>query len=268
VLRPAFWSLLILNASLFVYAQGYLGNAKTGEHEPERLNRQFNTEKLTLLAHDQGGAAKAGKPAAPAPAAPASASASASAGEPASAPAASPTPAPAATPAAPAEAARPAAAVVACTEAGPFDEGDARRFENRLAPLDLGARMSRQEVQAQDVKSWLVNIPPQPTREAAERKAAELRELGVTDFYIMPADSPMKFAISLGMFKTESGAQTMLANLNKQGVHTARVTPRGPLTTHFVYRLRNLDQPARERVVAITERFDGISVGNCGAAKP
>jgi cell division septation protein DedD len=160
-----------------------------------------------------------------------------------------------------------AAPSVACTEAGPFNESDARRFESRIAALDLGARVSHQEVESQEVTGWIVNVPPQPTREAAERKAAELRELGVTDFYIMPADSGMKYAISLGMFKTESGAQTLLANLTKQGVHTARITPRGPQTTHLVYRLRNLDAPTRERVAAIATRLDEASVRNCGAAR-
>lgn len=264
MLRTAFWSLLILNASLYAYAQGYLGNAKTAEHEPERLNRQFNTAKLTLLPHDQSDApARPAKGARPA----------AAAAAPTPAPAPAPEPVAEAAPAKPA--AEPARAdarpvtgpVTACTEAGPFDASDARRFESRIAPLDLGARLSRQEVQAQDVHSWLVNIPPQPTREAAEKKAAELRELGVSDFYIMPADSAMKYAISLGMFKTEAGAENMLANLNKQGVHTARITPRGPQSAHMVYRLRELDAPTRERIVTIAKRFDNVNVGNCGAQR-
>jgi hypothetical protein len=249
VLRLAFWSLLILNAAVYGYAQGYLGNGRTAEHEPERLERQFNTAKLTLLAQDGTKAGKPGKAARPAPAPEAQVAAT---------PAPAPVPAPAPAGVTPA---------VACTEAGPFTESDARRFETRIAPLDLGPRLSRQEVQSQDVTSWIVNIPPQPTREAAERKAAELRELGVSDFYILPADSALKFAISLGMFKTEAGAQTMLANLNKQGVHTARITPRGPLTTHVVYRLRNLDAPTHERVAAIALRLDEAGVRSCGAAR-
>jgi hypothetical protein len=235
-----------LNVILFAYAQGFLGASRGADHEPARLKRQFNTAKLTLLTREQ---AEAAASAAPAPTAPGD-------GTPPAAPA--PAPAAAAVPATPA--ARPA---FACTEIGPFDETDARRFETRLAALDLGERQSRQSVQAQDVNSWLVNIPPQGGKEGADRKSAELRELGVTNFYVLQGDSPLKYAISLGVFKTEKGAQALLAQLNKQGVHSARVTPRGPQTTHYVYRVRALDAANRKRVEGYAQRYD-VEVKSCG----
>jgi hypothetical protein len=244
VLRLAFWSLLFLNAALFAYAQGLFGAARSNEHEPARLKRQFNTAKMTLLTRDQAeAAAKAAAPPAGEDAAPASAAASA--------------PAPASAPAAPAPA-------FACTEIGPFNSTDAHRFEARLTALDLGDRQSRQTIQAQDVSSWLVHIPPQGSKEAADKKAAELRNLGVTNFYVINNDSPLKYAISLGVFKTESSAQAMLAQLGKQGVHTARIAPRGPQTTHYVYRLRGLDAATRKRVEGYAERYDGADVKSCG----
>jgi pyruvate/2-oxoglutarate dehydrogenase complex dihydrolipoamide acyltransferase (E2) component len=246
VLRLAFWSLLFLNAALFAYGQGYLGNARNGEHEPERLKRQFNAAKLTLIAREQAAAV--------APAAPAITAA----------PAPAPAPAPVSPPAAPeqAPAATPAAGA-ACTEAGPLASADARRFETRLAALELGGRQSRQAVTAQDVSSYLVYIPPQGGKEGAERKAAELRGLGVTSFYVMQGESPLKWALSLGVFKTEVGAQTLLAQLNKQGVHSARIAPRGPQSTRYVYRFRDLDAATRERVAAIAARFDDGDLKAC-----
>jgi hypothetical protein len=253
VLRLAFWSLLFLNAALFAYAQGLFGTGKSNEHEPARLKRQFNTAKMTLLTREQAeAAAKAAAPPAggdEAAGAPAGRAGSASAPAAATATtAAAPAPAPA----------------FACTEIGPFDSGDARRFEARLATLDLGDRQSRQTIQAQDVTSWLVHIPPQGSKEAADKKAAELRDLGVTNFYIMNGDSPLKYAISLGVFKTESGAQAMLAQLVKQGVHTARIAPRGPQSTHYVYRVRSLDAATRKRIAGFAERYDGTEVKACG----
>jgi hypothetical protein len=250
VLRLAFWSLLFLNAALFAYAQGLLGTARSNEHEPARLKRQFNTAKMTLLTREQAeAAAKAAAP--PAAEDAASASAAASAPAPASAPAAAPAP-PAPAPA------------FACTEIGPLNSTDAHRFEARLAALDLGDRQSRQTVQAQDVNSWLVHIPPQGSKEAADKKAAELRNLGVENFYIMQGDSPLKYAISLGVFKTESGAQALLAQLTKQGVHSARIAPRGPQTVHYIYRVRGLDTATRKRIEGYVERYDGAEIKNCG----
>ncbi len=252
MLRFAFWSLLVLNALLFAYGQGYLGATRANEHEPARLKRQFNTAKMTLLTREQ---AQAAARAAPAPSGPAQ--------DPPAAPAAS---APVPAPAAPAAAAAPVGdapkPAFACTEIGPFDAADARRFETRLAALDLGERQVRENVQAQDVTSWLVNIPPQGGKEGAERKSNELRQLGVTNFYVLNGDSPLKYAISLGVFKTEAGAQALLAQLNKQGVRSARITPRGPQTTHYVFKLRALDAPTRKRVAGYAERYD-VDIKTC-----
>jgi len=243
VLRIAFWSLLVLNVALFAYAQSYSGMSKGSEEERARIKPQLEPGKLVLLTNAQADAAKA----APAPEAAAPAAA---------APAAA-TPAPAtAAPAAPAKA-------LACIDVGSFSAGEAKRFESRLASLDLGERQSRQAVQAQDVTSYLVNIPPQASKEAADRKAGELRELGVTNFFIMSGDSPLKWAISLGVFKTESGAQTLLAQLNKQGVHSARITPRGPQSTRYMYRFKDIENDARERIVSVADAVSSAEVHNC-----
>jgi len=253
LLRFAFWSLLFLNAALFAYGQGYLGTGNGDDHEPARLKRQFNTPKLVVLTAEQ---AQAAAKAAPAPTAPGdSANDSTADGKPAAAAAAPPQAQAQPQPETPA---RPPAADLVCLDIGTFSANGAKRFEARMAALDLAERTAagRQTVQAQDVGSWLVNIPPQGSKEAADRKANELRNLGVTNFFIIRDDSPLKFGISLGLFKTESGAQNLLAQLGKQGVHTARITPRGPQTTRYIYRLRGLDEATRKRVVGYAERYD------------
>jgi hypothetical protein len=241
VLRFVFWSLLFLNAALFAYAQSYLGTSKGSEEERARIKPQLDPGKLVLLTNAQADAAKTS----PAPqSASAPASAPAKAAEQASVPA-------------------PPAKALACIDVATFSAGEAKRFESRLASLDLGDRQSRQAVQAQDVTSYLVNIPPQPSKDAADRKAAELRGLGVTNFFIMSGESPMKWAISLGVFKTESGAQTLLAQLNKQGVHSARITPRGPAVTRYAYRFRDIEDDARERIVSVADAVSSAEVKNC-----
>lgn len=247
MLRFAFWSLLALNGALFAYGQGYLG-AGGEEHEPARVKRQFNTPKLVLLGAEQAQA----RALAQAPSNTAAATTTATAAAPAVAPAAAPAPAPRA---------------LACLDVGTLNAAQAKRFEARLAALDLADRLpgARRETQEQEITNWLVHIPPQGSKEAAERKAGELRELGVGgDFYIIQGDTPMRYAISLGMFKTESGAQTLLANLNKQGVHSARILPRGPQSTRYSYRLRNLDEATRKRLASYAERFDGAEARSCG----
>lgn len=249
MLRFVFWTLLFLNAALFAYGQGYFGTA-AGEHEPERLKRQFNTAKMTMLSNEHADAM---------------AQKTAAAGTPAEA--APPAPAPRAPAPVQAPVAAPAAAsvlkTVACTDVGTFDAVEAKRFEARLAALDLGGKQSRQAQQEQDVSSWLVNIPPQGGKDAAERKSAELRNLGISDFYVLQGDSPLKWAISLGVFKTESGAQARLAQLNKQGVRTARITPRGPQTTVYSYRFRDIPEATRARIVATASAIASAEAHAC-----
>ena len=238
MLRFVFWSLLFLNAALFAYAQGYLGTNMGNEEERARIKPQLEAGKLRLLSGEQADAAAKSAPAA--------------SGQPAAAPAEASATAPAAAPAA-----------LACIDVGTFSAAESRRFESRLTALDLGERQSRQAVPAQDVTSYLVNIPPQGSKDAADRKAAELRNLGITNFFIMQGESPLKWAISLGVFKTVTGAQTLLAQLNKQGVHSARITPRGPQTTRFSYRFRDVEADTRDRIVGIAEALSAAEARNC-----
>jgi cell division protein FtsN len=228
VLKVVFWILLGLNAVLFAYGQGLLGKFKGNEHEPARIRNQLAADKLTLVPAAQALAAGV-----PAPAQPAEAPATA------------------------------AQALLACTEVGTFGSAGARRFETRLARLELGEHQSRLTVPAQEVTSYLVHIPPLGSKEAAERKAAELRGLGVENLFVMSGDSPLKWAISLGVFKSQAGADALQAALARQGVHGARIYPRGPVTNRFAYRFRDIDAATRARIADIADAFDSAQVKDC-----
>ena len=55
---------------------------------------------------------------------------------------------------------------------GDFAQAEARKFEDRLAPLGLGERQQRRNAAGQEVSSYIVHIPPQANRAAAEKKVA------------------------------------------------------------------------------------------------
>ena len=69
------------------------------------------------------------------------------------------------------------APVLACIEWGSFALADLPRAEKALEPLGLGARLGQRR--SEELASWWVHVPAQPTRQAAINKAAELRNLGV-----------------------------------------------------------------------------------------
>jgi hypothetical protein len=233
-MRFVFWALLCANVLVFAYGQGLLGNPDGGAREPARLRNQLAPGKLVLITSEQ-------------------AQAMASAGVPAEPVAETTAAAPPAAPALPPPAIVP---LLACVETDAFTAGDARRFEARLARLDLGARQTRLTVPFQEVTSHLVYLPPQGGKEGADRRSAELRERGVTSFFVMQGDSPLRWAISLGVFKTDAAARVHAATLAKQGVENVRILPRGPQSQRFAYRFRDIDTDIRRRIV---EAGRGIS---------
>lgn len=101
---------------------------------------------------------------------------------------------------------------------------DADRLTSLLAGKFSEFKLVRQTV-AGEGNGWWVYVPPLSNKAEADKKAAELRQLGITD-YFMIAEGQNRFAISLGVFSTEKGAQDRLAELKEKGVRTARLTPR------------------------------------------
>lgn len=237
MLKLIFWTVLSLNAALFAYSQGMLGSYKASEREPQRLRNQLNTDKLVLQMPGGGPAAAAAPAAAPVLAQ---------------------------TPPTPAEAPAAAApALLACTEVGNFNASQARRFEKLMEPLALGERQTRQDITIAEVTSHMVMIPPMGSKDAADKKAAELKAQGVTNYFILNESTPTKWAISLGVFKAESAAQTLLAQLKKQGVTGARVAGRTSQAARQVYRFRDLDPASRAALDAAVTKFDDITARGC-----
>ena len=229
MLKLIFALLVAANVALFAYGKGYLGQFSGNEREPARLQKQLNTDKLQLI--------------------------SASKAESAAAAVAPPPPVP-----------RDEPAAVACLEAGNFALADARKFEERLAPLELGDRQQRRNLPGQEASSYIVHIPPQASRAAAEKKADELRALGITNFFVLNDSSPLRWGISLGVFRTEAAAQAQLAALAKQGVQSARVAPRYSGSKQVIYQFRDISEETRSRISKIVAKFPEQETRSCSPA--
>jgi hypothetical protein len=78
----------------------------------------------------------------------------------------------------------------------------------------------------------------------------------------MNADSPMKWAISLGVFKSEAAAQAQLAALNKQGVHSAKVAGRAS-GTRVAFQFRGIDAATSARIERMAETYAGQETRAC-----
>ena len=244
MLKFIFWSLLAVNAGLYAYGQGYLGHFSGNEREPQRLSNQLNADKLVIISEEKANSANSSNSAN-------SASASAAAGAAAGAAAST------------VAGAKAAPEILACVEIASFVLADARRFETVLAPLKLGDRQLRHNLPGSEVSSYVVYMPPQGSKEGAEKKAAELRALGVRNYFIMSDNTPMRWAISLGVFKTEAAAQNQLAALSKQGVRTAKIAPRMSGSKLLSFQFREVDPDLKVRLEQLRSSFPGTEMRSC-----
>ena len=109
---------------------------------------------------------------------------------------------------------------------------EADQLASTLAERFAGVRVERRAV-ASEGSGWWVFVPPLPNKAEADRKAAELKELGVKDYFVVQDAGPSQYAISLGVFSGEKGGQERLAELKAKGVKSAKVAPRPGKETQF-----------------------------------
>ena len=226
-------ALLVANLAMFVIERG-----EPAGHEPARMKNQLHPDRIRLL------------PATASPPAPA-ADAPAAAAPPAAAPAA-----------ATVAAAGAAGAAGACIELASFTAAEAGRFEARMAELGLADRASRRDVPTPS--SYMVMIPPQGSREAADAKTEELRRLGISDTFIIQDNSPRRWGIALGTFRTDEAAQSHLAAMSRRGVRTARVEQFGTGPARIAIQLRGLDAAAEAQVTRARAEFPRQEAQGCG----
>ncbi len=218
-MRAAFLFLVLANLAFFAWAM-FLA-PRDGVDERVRLRSQIEPDRIRILPPEPGSLA-----AAPAP---------------------KPKPAAAPDPGTPAAPGSPAAS---CTEWGSFTLADVAAAEKALEPLALGTRLSQRRVE--ETAAWWVYMPPQGSRPAAQKKALELKTLGIEDWFIVSDEGKWRWAISLGVFRSEEGARNQLETLKAKGVRTALMGERELQVPKVWLQVRNADpgQAARWRDIA------------------
>lgn len=191
-MRLAFLLLLLINIALWPFASGMLAPDSDGA-EPLRLTSQIDPERIRILPSDGS----------------------------APAPVAALAPAVASEPAVPDAEAAPEGV---CRVLTGFTREQADQFIARAREAYPTVQLAESEQPGSP--SWWVHIPDLATRQLADRKLGELRALGVREMALMPDADGQKFAISLGLFKTEAAAKELMSRLSGQGVRSARIAMR------------------------------------------
>lgn len=161
----------------------------------------------------------------------------------------------------------PRPARIACLEWGSFTLADAPAAARVVESLGLADRLS--ERRTQETAGWWVFIPPQrDRRQGAQRKARELRALGVKDYFIVQEEGPHRWAVSLGVFRTEEAARARLEALQQKKVRSAEVGPRETRVPKLWLQVREVELSTRERLEAIVSRIPGTELRVCEPADP
>jgi len=196
--------LVLANLLFYAFSAGYFGRPENPD--AGRLEQQVEPDKMRLVSHGEAPPASK-KVVEPPPVAEA---------EPA--PVAEAVPAPAPAPA-------PVAVEKICLRWEHLPVADANRLAARIDEKFAGFKQVKRAVAAEGA-GWWVYIPPLPGKDEAEKKAGELRQFGITDYFIIQEAGPNRFAISLGVFSSEKGAQERLAELKAKGVRSAKLNIR------------------------------------------
>ena len=228
-MRTLFLVLLLANVAFFAWSR-YVSPPEAGA-DPAPLARQIEPQKLKVIAPGE---------------------------VPSPAPAAAPAPV-SARPATP-----PAPVAVKCVEWGSFTVSDTSRAEKALEPLALGARIAQRHTEEQ--AGWWVFIPPQRSgRPGAVRKATELKSLGIDDYFIVQEEGPNRWAVSLGVFRTEEAAQARLAALREQGVRSAQVGARETTVPKVWLQVKGVDGPLEAKLRDVAREIEGSDLRPCSS---
>jgi hypothetical protein len=148
-----------------------------------------------------------------------------------------------------------------CIEWGAFNTADVARARGLLDGVVPTERIS--ERQLDEAAGWWVFVPPQGNRQTAIQKTGELKRLGIDDYFVVQEDSRFRFAISLGVFRSEEAARSRLEEVRGRGVRTAQMGTRQTPVHKVFLQLRQPAEGVRPKLAQLKDAFPGVEVGDC-----
>jgi hypothetical protein len=220
--------LVLANLLFYAFSEGYFGRAENPD--ARRMTQQVAPERMKIVAR---GDLPTSTPAPTPPVVP----------SPPAEPEAQAPVAPVATPE--------PVVVASCSRWENLQPADADRLAALIGQKFPAFKLSRR-LDPGEGNGWWVFIPPQADKAGADKKAAQLRGLGVTDYFIVQEAGPNQYAISLGIFSSEKGAQERLADTKALGVRSAKLSMRPGKDSHVSLDARGpaVDMPALRKVAA------------------
>lgn len=151
----------------------------------------------------------------------------------------------------------------ACVEWGTFGAAEIARAQTALDQLAFGERARRIAISVS--AGYWVHIPPLASKTDMDRKAGELQKLGVTDYFPMLEPVRWRYAISLGVFRSEDGAKRYLAQLRQKGVRSAIIGEREQRVTQTAFIISEPTETESAKLVELRDEFpdSGLRAVEC-----
>ena len=143
---------------------------------------------------------------------------------------------------------------LACFEWGPVTDDVWSQAKPKLKEIRV---IPVKPVMTETADKYWVYIPSQGSLAGAQKKSEQLKALNVTDFFIIQDQSKWQFAISLGIFSSRQAADKQLGNLQAQGVRSAVVGAREPVTRTWTTGFRKLDTDKASRLTELVKSLAG-----------
>jgi cell division septation protein DedD len=141
---------------------------------------------------------------------------------------------------------------------------DIARAEAAIAQLALPAERVRR-VQKDAMGYWVL-IPPLPSKDETDKVMAALKAQGVSDFSLVTEPAARQNAISLGIFRSEDAAQTLLAAVRNKGFANAVLEPREGFFRQVVFYIREPNDAVVARLATLRAAMPGTEVKAMGCA--
>lgn len=238
--------LILANVLLYALTGGYLGERPSPE--AARVAQQLYPERIRIVG--KGEEAPAAKAAAPDEAKPADET-KAEADKPETA---------AADEAARAES-KPTDSAQVCQSWDKLTLGEAEKLAAASEKFDA-YQWQRKPSGSHDGAAWWVYIAPLADKAEADKKANELRNLGVGDFFLIQ-DGPNRNAISLGIFSVEKGAQERLAELKEKGVRSAHLGARPGKEGYYLIEASGPKAGMPKLLAAVSKLLPKVEAKSC-----
>lgn len=149
----------------------------------------------------------------------------------------------------------------ACVLLNDLPTAETDKLEARLAEKFPAFKVVRTDATAST--SYWVFIPPLPNKKDADTKSAELKKLGVPEFFVMQESGANNLAISLGLFSTREAAASRLEMLRGKGVKSAKIKERSGKPVSATLEVRGPEAQADALRQTVTDVLPEIKPAIC-----